>query len=370
MLDTPHSRHDKEMIIIVHMDFDAFFASVEEREHPWMLGSPIVVGSDPKGGEGRGVVSTANYAAREYGIGSALPITQAWKLSEEAKSQGKPVTYFVSGNMSLYGRVSNDIMEIAKTYTTELQVVGIDEAYLRFSAEESFNGVRRQILALQKDIQRTAGITASFGIAENKLLAKIASDKKKPNGITVVTPENVQAFLKDLPIRRIPGIGPKAAATLYKFGVRTVNELQRFGEEELIGIFGKWGSSLYRKSRGEGSNTFVLQGKQKIISIDHTFQSDISGTSELLDMLGKLTEKLILRMEGSGFSSAGQVGITVRFSSFQTKTRQRTLDKAVDNSKALYQGLLPMLLPFLDRRENMHMQSFRLLGVRLGKLNY
>lgn len=350
------------------MDFDAFFASVEEREHPWMVGSPIVVGSDPKGGEGRGVVSTANYAARVYGIKSALPITQAWKFSEEAKRSGKPAAYFVSGNMGLYKEVSREIMSIARSYTPDIQVAGIDEAYLRFSAAESFEEIYQKILKLQQEILHTVGIGASFGIAANKLIAKIASDKKKPNGITLVRLEEVQPFLKDLPIRRIPGIGPKAATTLHKFGIKVVGELQKMSKEEMLGIFGKWGESLYRKARGEGSAALSLPVAQKTMSIDHTFDQDMDATIKLLGILKELSVELIGRLGRAGFSSVGQVGITVRFSDFKTKTRQRALDEPVDNPNALYQGLLPMLLPFLDRRENPGMRSFRLLGIRAGKL--
>ena len=202
------------MAIITHIDLDAFFASVEERDTPALKGSPIVVGADPKGGEGRGVVSIANYVARAYGIHSGMPISRAWKLSEEAKRGGKPRVIFVTPQFSKYEKASRHVLEIIGQYAGKIEVAGIDEAYADLSSLGSYKKAEAVSRKIQKEVSTKEKLTVSIGIGPNKMIAKIASGFKKPRGLTVVLPENVQDFLAPLSVRELPGVGPKTGEVL------------------------------------------------------------------------------------------------------------------------------------------------------------
>src|SRR3989344_2192525 len=188
------------MRIIAHLDMDAFFAAIEERDRPRLKGKPIVVGSDPRGGKGRGIIATANYKAREYGIHSAMPISTAWQLSERAKKSGKPAVNFISGDHRKYGNVSAEIMKIIESRFPSFEPVSIDEAFFDISSCGSYEKARIECEKLKKKIKSLLRLTATVGIAPNKLVAKIASDLKKPDGLTVVLPDEVQAVLDPLPV--------------------------------------------------------------------------------------------------------------------------------------------------------------------------
>jgi DNA polymerase IV (DinB-like DNA polymerase) len=193
---------------------DAFYAAVEERRNPDLRGRPIVVGADPKAGAGRGVVTTASYAARKYGIRSAMPITRAWRLAEAARRRGEPEAVFLRGDRAVYREVSDRIMAIAARGADAFEEASIDEAFLDLSSLGDFERAAVHARAVKAEVVEREGLTCSIGIGPNKLVAKIASDFQKPDGLTVVQPEAVQAFLDPLPIRRIPGIGPKSEAAL------------------------------------------------------------------------------------------------------------------------------------------------------------
>ncbi|MEK7085044.1 MAG: DNA polymerase IV, partial [Patescibacteria group bacterium] len=186
---------DKSIKIIAHLDMDAFFAAAEEREKPWLKGMPIVVGADPKNGTGRGVAATANYKAREYGIRSALPISQAWRLSETAKEKGLPPAMFLGGNFRLYAEISKNVMAILAHYSPVVEVASVDEAYFDLSGAGSFEKAARIGKKIKAEILKKEKLTASIGIGPNKLIAKIASDFKKPDGLTGVPAEEAEAFL-------------------------------------------------------------------------------------------------------------------------------------------------------------------------------
>jgi len=184
--------------IIGHLDLDAFFAAVEERDRPELRGQPLVVGADPEGGRGRGVVSTANYAARRYGIHSAMPISRAWKLSEAARRRGEPPVVFVPPRLSRYAEVSARVMAIVRRHVPLVEEAGIDEAYLDLSFAGNFAAAREICRTIKEQIKAEEHLTASIGVGPNKLIAKIASDFQKPDGLTVVTPEEAEAFLAGL----------------------------------------------------------------------------------------------------------------------------------------------------------------------------
>ena len=191
--------------IVAHLDMDAFYAAVEERRNPDLRGRPIVVGADPKAGAGRGVVTTASYAARKYGIRSAMPITRAWRLAEAARRRGEPEAVFLRGDRAVYREVSDRIMTIAARGADAFEEASIDEAFLDLSSLGEFERAAAHARAVKAEVLEREGLTCSIGLGPNKLVAKIASDFQKPDGLTVVRLEAVQAFLDPLPIRRIPG---------------------------------------------------------------------------------------------------------------------------------------------------------------------
>ena len=204
--------------IIGHLDMDAFFASVEERDNSRLAGSPLVIGSDPEEGRGRGVVSTANYKAREYGIRSALPISTAWRLSEAARAKGLPPATFLEVDMHRYSEASQRIMAIIRRHAEHVEEASVDEAYFDLSFADSYERAAEIAHAIKDEIRTRERLTASVGIGPNKLIAKIASDKNKPDGFLVVRDNEAETFLAPMAIRKIPGVGPKDGGGIKKNG--------------------------------------------------------------------------------------------------------------------------------------------------------
>jgi DNA polymerase IV (DinB-like DNA polymerase) len=238
------------MRVIVHVDMDAFYAAIEERYNPSLRGLPIAVGADPKQGKGRGVITTANYMARKFGIRSALPISRAWRMAEAARQRGEPATVFIQPNFSLYREVSARIMGVVQRAADAFEEASIDEAYLDVSSLGNFTAARDHMIRLKAEIREREELGCSVGIAPNKLIAKIASGHQKPDGMTVIEPEQVEAFLDPLPIRVIPGVGPKSEDFFRQHGITTVKGLRAVPEAILIEWFGKWGQRLFEKARG------------------------------------------------------------------------------------------------------------------------
>src|SRR5688500_3975114 len=207
------------MRIIVHVDMDAFYAAIEERHNLGLRGLPVGVGADPKEGRGRGVVMTANYQARKFGIRSALPISRAWRLAQAARRRGEPETIFVRSDFQLYETVSSRIMQIFEQFSDAVEEASIDEAYLDVSSLKSFEDAHGRMTTLKAEIFKEEGLGCSIGIGPNKLIAKIASNQDKPDGLTVITQPEVRDFLDRLSVRVIPGIGPKSEAFLHQQNV-------------------------------------------------------------------------------------------------------------------------------------------------------
>ncbi len=354
--------------IIAHLDMDAFFAAVEERERPELKGLPIVVGADPLEGKGRGVVSTANYAARVYGIHSAMPITQAWRRSEWARRQGKPAVVFLRTNFAQYTETSVRIRAIVERHASTIQQAGIDEMYVDLSATGSYEKAREVALAIKRDIAAEEHLTASIGLGPNKLIAKIASDAQKPDGLTVVQAQDAEAFLAPLSVRKIPGIGPKTEAVLRLQDVTVVQDLKRFSEGELIERFGKWGRVLYEKVRGRDDDPVQESDEVKSIGEQETFLRDTLDSQMLMEHVKAMSRDVLARLGRAGYSSFRTVVITVRFAGFETKSRSHTLPQPTDSLKDLEVEVMKLFLPFLDRRENPRLKLIRLIGVRVEKL--
>jgi DNA polymerase IV (DinB-like DNA polymerase) len=356
------------MRIIAHIDMDAFFASVEERDKEWLKGLPIVIGSDPQDGKGRGVVSTANYKAREYGIRSAVPISIAWRLSEEAAKQGKQRATFITPNMDKYSQVSARIMAIVAPYTEHIEEASIDEAYFDLSHLGSFEKATKVAKQIQAKIVRQESLTASVGIGPNKLVAKIASDFKKPNGLTVVREAEVEAFLQQIGLRKIPGIGPKMEEMLREQNITTTADLYALEPIDLELMFGRSGLDLYDKVRGIDDTPIVEEWIAQSIGEQETLQQDTLDGGIILELLKKLSGQVYGRFTESGFETFKTVGITVRFEGFETKTRIKTLSAPTGDNAVLEFEALKLLLPFLDIRENPKRKSIRLIGVKIEKL--
>ncbi len=353
----------------MHVDMDAFYAAVEERYSPELRGKPVVVGADPKDGHGRGVVTTANYLARKYGIGSAMPISRAWRLAEAARRRGEPEAIFVRGDHQLYGAVSDRIMEILASDADAFQAASIDEAYLEVSSFGSFEAAAEHAGLLKAQIAEREMLTCSIGIAPNKLVAKIASEFKKPDGLTLVRPEEVQDFLDPMPARVIPGIGPKADGFLRGHGIRTVRELRMIEADQLTAWMGRWGAELYGKARGMSESAVSSHHERKSIGEQTTFEQDTLEAGFIIDRARALTGDIFKGLRSRGFASFRTISVTVRFSNFTTLSRAHTPSKPVTTEDEMWVGVLRLLLPFLDRRENPKLRLIRLIGVRAERLS-
>lgn len=354
--------------IIAHLDMDAFFAAVEEQDNPKLQGLPIVVGADPLGGKGRGVVSTANYKARTYGIHSAMPISKAWQLSETARGNGKPPAIFVRPNFERYSKISEQITVILRRHASLIERASIDETYFDLSFANSLKKVTEICLTIKDEIKTREGLTASIGIGPNKLIAKIASDFKKPDGLTVVEEKDAEEFLSPLPIRKIPGIGPKTEAYLHSLGIKVVRDMRRFSREELQGMFGKWGIDLYDKIRGIDDSPIQEFYEAKSVGEQETFLRDTRDSGFIVEHMRIMCKDILHRLFEEGFKTFRTVVITVRFADFETKSRSRTLAHPADSLKDLELEAMRLLLPFFDRRKNPKLKLIRMIGVRVEKL--
>jgi DNA polymerase IV (DinB-like DNA polymerase) len=207
------------------------------------------------------VVTTANYAARKYGIRSALPISRAWRLAQAARRRGEPETLFIRDNRNLYRAVSERVMAYLAESAEAFEEASIDEAYLDFSPLASFEAAVDRARSIKRELAEREGLTCSVGLAPNKLIAKIASDFEKPDGLTVVRPEQIEAFLHPLPIRRLPGIGPKTEAFLHERGIVTLRDLRDVDRPRLVEWFGRWGDDLFDKARGVSETPCATSGR-------------------------------------------------------------------------------------------------------------
>ncbi|MCL5006802.1 MAG: DNA polymerase IV [Patescibacteria group bacterium] len=355
--------------IIAHLDMDAFFAAIEERDRPELAGRPVVVGADPRGGRGRGVVSTANYTARAYGIHSAQPIATAWRLSEEAAKAGKKKAVFLPVSMEKYSLVSAEVMKIVRNKVQIVEQTSVDEAYLDLSFTGSFENSERVMREIKAEIKKKERLTASVGIGPNKLIAKIASDLDKPDGLRVVRPKEAQGVLDPLAARVLPGVGPKSSARLSELGAQTIGDLRDVGLRRLTDLFGKAGLNMYEMSRGRDDSPVTEEREPKSVGEQETFDEDTLDSGFLTERMEKTAERVYERLKQQGFTRFKTVVVTVRFANFVTHTRSRSLKVPDSTVDALKFTALALFLPFLDKRENPHKNLIRLVGVRVENLS-
>jgi DNA polymerase-4 len=337
---------------ILHIDMDAFFSSVEQKRHPGLVGKPVVIGGDGDPTK-RGVVSTASYEARKFGIHSAMPLRTAYKLCPDA--------VFLAVDYEEYSRISGKIKAILRDFTPILEDVGIDEAFLDLSAidrpsEEIAQDIKRRI-------REETGLSCSIGIAPNKLLAKIASDLDKPDGLTIITEGDVEGRIWPLSARKLWGVGPKTEAHLRdKMGVKTIGELASLPMERLVEEFGKsYGSYLYEASRGTDDSPLVTDWEPKSISKETTFQRDIDNWQMIAKNLVELTRDVVASMKEEGYKGR-TVTVKVRFADFETHTRAKTVDGLTDSEEVIRKAAFHCL----GRLELK--KKVRLIGVRVSNL--
>ncbi|MDD2340181.1 MAG: DNA polymerase IV [Methanosarcina sp.] len=343
-----------ERRIIIHADMDSFFASVEARERPELKGLPVVVGSDLKGGLGRGVVSTCSYEARKYGIHSAMPISLAYRLCPDA--------VFLPVNMKLYADVSAKIMELLKRFADKFQQVSVDEAYLVPGPEvRNFEEAALYALRIKDEVWKQAGITCSVGVGPNKLIAKIASGFQKPDGLTVVRPGDVREFLFPLPVSKIPGIGEKTANTLKSMGITRTEELANCDVQLLSERFGKMGLRIKQLANGLDFGEIREKESVKSISRHGTFAEDTNDPVKITGSLNLLAESVHSSLLKHKFFFK-TVTLTVRFDDFSTYTRSKTIPSWTSDISLIKKIATLLLSEFIGSRK------LRLVGIGVTKL--
>jgi len=353
------------MRIILHLDMDAFFASIEERDRDYLKGKAIVVGADPKEGKGRGVVSTANYQARRYGISSGMPISEAWKIAKEVEKSKKEKIYFVAPDFGKYQKVSQNIFEILKKYSPKIEKASIDEFYLDLSFLKSFFKAKKVAQEIKREIFEKEKLTASIGIGPNKFVAKIASQMKKPNGEMAILPAKVKDFLAPLLIREIPGVGSKTEEKLNQMGIKTIGDLRKLSLSKLKSLFGKRGEDFYQKARGIDQSEIVVREEIKSLGKQITLEKDTLSTKVLLEKFTKILKEVFEEFKRSEFKTFREITLILRFSDFETKTVSKTFKKPLSSMKDFEVQSLKLLLPFLDQRKNPKKKKIRLLGLRI-----
>ena len=308
---------------------DAFYASVEQRDHPEWKGRPVIVGADPKRGAGRGVVAACSYEARAFGVHSALPIGQAWRRCPEA--------VYVRPRLARYEQVSREIMAVFGHYTDRIEPLGLDEAFLDVTGSTASMGPPESIARdIQRRIRAETGLEASVGVACNKFLAKVASDLEKPAGRVVVPPDGVEAFLGPLPIEKLWGVGPRTAARLRRLGVGTIGELAAMPPAALDDAVGSAGTRLRELARGVDSRPVVVDRTPRSVSRETTFSQDTTDRDRLIASIRRLADSVAARLRGKR-RRARTIVLKLRRASFETSTRQVSLPEPTDDGDAIFE---------------------------------
>lgn len=329
---------------IIHIDMDYFFAAIEERDNPSLKHHPIAVGGDASH---RGVICTSNYLARQFGVRSAMSTAKALQLC--------PALIVVRPNSEKYRQASEEIRHIFHRYTDIVEPLSLDEAYLDVTESTLFQGYASKLAKqIKRDIQKATGLTASAGVAPNKLLAKIASDWNKPNGLFVITPQAIEHFMETLPVKKLFGVGPVTASKLYELGIQTCQELQNYPRSSLQLHFGKMAYQLYQFARGIDARKVQPSRTRKSISVEETFSQDILHLETLKAELSKLLERLKKRLPNP-LPPLKSMFVKIKFSNFVGTT----IECATTDLD--FETLVGLLEKGLSRQE----QAVRLLGLGL-----
>jgi DNA polymerase-4 len=338
---------------IIHLDLDAFYTAVEILENPELEGKPVVVGGRP--GE-RGVVASASYAARAFGVRSAMPVSRALSLCPEA--------VVVPPRHRLYSEYSRRVMDILRQASPLFEQMSIDEAYLDVTESTlEWEDAIEMARELQRRVLEETGLSASLGVASNKLIAKVASDRDKPGGLTVVRPGDETRFLAPLNVRVLWGVGPVMARKLGEMGVTSVGDLAQISEAELRARFGSQGGALFRQAQGIDRRTVITEREIKSVSQERTFRRDIADEEVLHDQLRRLSQKVAERLKRKELAAC-TVAIKLRYADFSTLTRQMTLAVPTDDEQAIFRAARTLL-----ERSWQPGRPVRLLGVAARRLS-
>ncbi|MFB6319906.1 DNA polymerase IV [Saccharicrinis sp. FJH54] len=338
---------------IIHIDMDAFFAAIEQRDNPQWQGKPLVVGSP----NARGVVAAANYEARKFGIHSAMPSVTAKRKC--------PDLIFTRGNFDKYRYESNRIRDIFHQYTDLVEPLSIDEAFLDVT-ENKFNNPSATLIAkeIKQKVKTTTGLTASAGVSYCKFLAKVASDMDKPDGIFVITPEQAQDFLDALPVKKFFGVGKVTAEKMHTLGIHTGKDLRAMSQQNLIQIFGKAGAFYYNIVRGIDDRPVEPDRIRKSVGAEDTFLKDLYSRESLSGELRKIAEKVSERM--LKHQALGRtITVKIKFADFEQITRSRSLINAISDENTIFTSANNMLLEALETEE----RPVRLLGISMSNLH-
>ncbi|HET6469917.1 MAG TPA: DNA polymerase IV [Geminicoccaceae bacterium] len=331
---------------IIHVDMDAFYAAIEQRDDPGLRGRPIAVG----GGSGRGVVMTASYEARPFGVRSAMPGARARRLC--------PDLVFVPPRFEVYKAVSRELRLIMRRWTELVEPLSLDEAYL--DVTEPLGGARPAVeiaRALKREILERTGLTASAGVSFNKFLAKTASDLLKPDGLSVIRPEQAAAFIAALPIERFHGVGPATAARMRALGIHDGGDLQAWSEAALVAAFGRAGSHYWRIAQAQDERPVVPDRPRKSLSVEETFAQDLRGRDAMLAALAELAPALALRLARAGFRGR-TLTLKIRLKSFRLSTRSCTEPRPLLDAVRIRE-----LAALLLERPALPAEPVRLLGL-------
>ena len=340
---------------ILHVDLDAFYVSAEVRENPGLKGLPVVVGADPEGGKGRGVVIACSYEARMFGLRSGMPISQAYRLCPQAK--------YIPPSWGLYERVSEEVMATLRGFADRFEQGSIDEAFLDVTSRAKDEDSAARVAKDVKDAIRTKhGLTCSIGVAPNKSASKIASDRNKPDGLTVVPFSDVAGFLAPLPVGVVPGIGRKTGEFLSEKGITTIAQLQSLEGKQLLNWFGKNGVWLWGVVHGQENVEVRQQEIPKSLSVERTFKEDVNDFRQVRREAADGISELMRRVKSAGYSYR-VAGIKIRFRGFETHTREKTLVSHTDSEEPLLEAVDRLLDEFEARGK-----PVRLVGVRVADI--
>ena len=343
---------------IAHVDMDAFFAAIEQRDNPALRGRPVVIGADPKSGRGRGVVSTCSYEARKFGIHSAMPISIAYRKCPHAA--------FLPVDGKKYKKVSHQIYDVFYDFTPDVEPISVDEAFLDITGTHHlFDTPHKTCLLIKSKIKEKTHLTASIGLAPTKMVAKIASDLKKPDGLVEVNDGKVLDFLWPLDISKMWGLGKKSEVFFREKGINTIGDIAKRDLKELVDIFGKTGEHFWNLSQGIDERDVISQEEDaKSISNEFTFEADTENSQEIESTLMYLSEKVSSRMRREDIKTR-TITLKIRLEGFKTYTRAITIPLSTNFTDILYKYIKELYNEF-DRKG----KKVRLLGVRASNLSF
>jgi DNA polymerase-4 len=347
---------------IMHVDMDAFFASVEQRDNPAIRGKPVLVGGASK----RGVVAAASYESRKFGCRSAMPMAQALRLC--------PNAIVVKGSYGKYGAASKSVFEVLRSFTPDVQPISVDEAFMDMTGamhiyekqwgSNSLSTLEKIGRSIKQKIREAVDLPASVGVSGNKFLAKLSSDLSKPDGLKILDPRDAERELAPMPVGVIYGLGPKTQDRLRQIQVRTIAEMRAFGEQRLVSRFGEQARDWLRLSRGEDNRPVRVEREQKSIGKERTFFDNIADPEELRSLLLGFTEEVARSLREDKLTCRGII-LKFRLGDFSTFTRSATLQAPTDSTKVLWAAASDLLTKWLQDRRG----ALRLLGISLHGLS-